>query len=103
MSLEASIGSIQDICLASPVEESIITPTRKLTNMSSEETCEGQVQGLYTRELVENLKTQCLCLYPNTVMKQNHGWKTHCPQECTPRQKKGVEREQEESEHTGMN
>lgn len=73
--LEASIGSIQEICLAKPVEEPTITPTRKLTNLSNEERCEGQVQGLYTRELVENLKTQCLCLYPNTVTIQKHGWK----------------------------
>lgn len=71
--LEASIGSIQEICLAKPVEEPTITPMRKLTNLNSEETGEGQVQGLYTTELVENLKTQCLCLYPNTVMIQKHG------------------------------
>lgn len=100
--LEAAIGSIQEICLAKPVEESTITTIRKLPNMSNEETCKGHVQGLYTRECVEKLKTQCLCLYPSTVTIQKHGWKHTAPQSAHLFRRWGG-REQEELEHTGVN
>lgn len=68
MGLEGAIGSIQEICLAKPVESSTVMPTRKLTNMSNEDMCEGQVHGLYTRERVEDLKTH-VCAYIQT-----HSW-----------------------------